>query len=172
MNSNLNNMNFLRKIGVVAIIVFYSHNTFGQTMTSAYYEYDAECLGVELDGSQTLRIWGVGRNKKDAVEQAKKNAVRVVLFKGIHSGLSGCNTNPVVFEVNAEEKYEDYFNVFFMDGGEYLKYVSMKDERRINLFKKDKEKEKSRHFVKYGITVRVLRSELKKRLTDDNILHD
>ena len=160
-------MNFFRKIGVVAIIVFYSHNTFGQTMTSAYYEYDAECLGVELDGSQTLRIWGVGRNKKDAVEQAKKNAVRVVLFKGIHSGLSGCNTNPVVFEVNAEEKYEDYFNVFFMDGGEYLKYVSMKDERRINLFKKDKEKEKSQHFVKYGITVRVLRSELKKRLTDD-----
>ena len=38
------------------------------------------------------------------------------------------------------------------------------------IFKKDKEKEKSQHFVKYGITVRVLRSELKKRLTDDNIL--
>lgn len=57
-----------------------------------------------------------------------------------------------------------------MDGGEYLKYVSMKDEKRITIFKKDKEKEKSQHFVKYGITVRVLRSELKKRLTDDNIL--
>lgn len=134
-------------------------------------EYEVECLGVELDGSQTLRIWGVGHNKKDAVEQAKKNAVRTVLFKGIHDGLSGCNTKPVVFEVNAEEKYEDYFNVFFMDGGEYLKYVSMKDEKRINIFKKDKEKEKCRHFVKYGITVRVSRSELKKRLIDDNILH-
>lgn len=75
-----------------------------------------------------------------------------------------------MFEVNAEEKYEDYFNVFFMDGGEYLKYVSMKDEKRKNIFKKDKEKEKSRHFVKCGITVRVLRSELKKRLANDNIL--
>lgn len=163
-------MIFFRKMGIVATMIFCSHNILGQTTTSAYYEYDAECLGVELDGSQTLRTWGVGRNKKDAVEQAKKNAVRVVLFKGIHGGLSGCNTKPVVFEVNAEEKYEDYFNVFFMDGGEYLKYVSMKDEKRINIFKKDKEKEKSQHFVKYGITVRVLRSELKKRLTDDNIL--
>lgn len=144
--------------------------TNAQTTTGAYFEYEPECLGVELDGSQTLRVWGVGRNKKDAVEQAKKDAVRAVVFKGIRGGLSGCNTKPVIFEVNAEEKYEDYFNVFFMDNGEYLKYVSMKDEKRVNLFKKDKEKEKSKHFVKYAITVRVLRSELKKRLEDDNIL--
>lgn len=144
--------------------------TNAQTTTGAYYEYEPECLGVELDGSQTLRVWGVGRNKKDAVEQAKKDAVRAVVFKGIHGGLSGCNTKPVIFEVNAEEKYEDYFNVFFMDNGEYLQYVSMKDEKRVNLFKKDKEKEKSKHFVKYAITVRVLRSELKKRFEDDNIL--
>lgn len=144
--------------------------TKAQTTTGAYFEYEPECLGVELDGSQTLRVWGVGRNKKDAVEQAKKDAVRAVVFKGIRGGLSGCNTKPVIFEVNAEEKYEDYFNVFFMDNGEYLKYVSMKDEKRVNLFKKDKEKEKSKHFVKYAITVRVLRSELKKRFEDDNIL--
>lgn len=144
--------------------------TNAQTTTGAYFEYEPECLGVELDGSQTLRVWGVGRNKKDAVEQAKKDAVRAVVFKGIRGGLSGCNTKPVIFEVNAEEKYEDYFNVFFMDNGEYLKYVSMKDEKRVNIFKKDKEKEKSKHFVKYAITVRVLRSELKKRFEDDNIL--
>lgn len=141
-----------------------------QTTTSAYQIYDPECLGVELDGSQTLRVWGVGRNKKDAVEQAKKNAVKAVVFSGIRNGISGCNTRPVLMEVNAEEKYEDYFNVFFMDGGEYLKYISMKDEKRVNLFKKDKDKEKSQHFVKYGITVRVLRSELKKRFENDNII--
>lgn len=147
-----------------------SHTLWAQTSTSAYYEYEVECLGVELDGSQTLRAWGVGRNKSDAVEQAKKNAVRAVLFKGIRRGLAGCNTKPLIFEVNAEEKYEDYFNVFFLDGGEYSNYVSMKDEKRVSLFKKDKEKEKSKHFVKYGVTVRVLRADLKKRLEGDNVL--
>lgn len=141
-----------------------------QTKTGAYHEYEPECLGVELDGSQTLRVWGNGKNKNDAVEQAKKNAIRAVVFKGIRNGLSGCNIQPVIFEVNAEEKYEDYFNAFFKDNGEYLKYVTMEDEKRDNIFKKDKEKEKSRHFVKYGITVRVLRSELKKRFENDNIL--
>lgn len=163
-------MRIYAKSWLAAMIASCCASVFSQTSASAYTDYGVECLGVELDGSQTLRCWGVGRNKKDAVEQAKKNAVRTVLFKGVRGGLSGCNTRPVVTEVNAEEKYEDYFNVFFMDGGEYAKYVSMKDEKRMNLFKKDKEKEKSRHFVKYGITVRVLRAELKKRLEGDNLL--
>lgn len=163
-------MKIYKKLFAVVFAVLMTGGVTAQTSTSAYYDYEVECLGVELDGSQTVRSWGIGRNKKDAVEQAKKNAVRAILFRGIQDGQSGCNTKPVVFEVNAEEKYEDYFNVFFMDGGEFTKYISMKDEKRVNWFKKDKDKEKNKHFVKYGITVRVQRSELKKRLEDDNIL--
>ncbi|MBQ6747580.1 MAG: hypothetical protein IJR07_11140 [Bacteroidaceae bacterium] len=163
-------MRLFRYLMLTHLLMLLSHTLWAQTSTSAYYEYEVECLGVELDGSQTLRAWGVGRNKSDAVEQAKKNAVRAVLFKGIRRGLAGCNTKPLIFEVNAEEKYEDYFNVFFLDGGEYSNYVSMKDEKRVSLFKKDKEKEKSKHFVKYGVTVRVLRADLKKRLEGDNVL--
>ena len=47
------------------------------------YAKSSECLGVELDGSQTIKSWGMGTRKIDAIEQAKKNAVRDVLFKGI-----------------------------------------------------------------------------------------
>lgn len=151
------------------MVVAFCQLVMAQSSTYAYYEYASECLGVELDGSQTLRVWGIGRNKNDAVEQAKKNAVRAVIFKGIHDGQAGCNTKPLVFEANAEEKYEDYFNAFFADNGEYSKYVSMEDEKR-TFFKKDKEKQKSQHFVKYGITVRVLRQELKRKLETDNII--
>lgn len=163
-------MKIFDKILIAVFFMLPAINVCGQTSTSAYNKYKVECLGMELDGSQTLRSWGIGKNKKDAVEQAKKEAVHAVVFKGIHDGISGCNTKPIIFEVNAEEKYEDYFNAFFKDGGEYQKYVSMEDEKKDGLFKKDKEKEKSKHFVKYGITVRVLRSELKQRLETDNIL--
>ncbi len=163
-------MDTFGKLLIAALLMIPAKRICGQTNTAAYNTYKVECLGVELDGSQTLRAWGIGKNKKDAVEQAKKEAVRTVIFKGIHEGVSGCNTKPIIFEVNAEEKYEDYFNAFFKDGSEYLKYVSMEDEKKDGLFKKDKEKEKNQHFVKYGITVRVLRSELKQRLETDNIL--
>lgn len=126
---------------------------------------DVECLGVEMDGSQTLRAMGTGRKKSDAVEQAKKNAVNAVLFTGINAGLNMCDVRPLVSEVNARDKYEDYFNAFFKDGGEYLKYVSMKDKK---FFSNSKKKDKIG--ATYRITVRVLRSQLKLKLREDGIL--
>ncbi len=135
------------------------------TSTASFVSYETECLGVEQDGSQTLRAWGEGRNKADAVEQANKNAVRDVIFKGIRAGKADCNMRPLVTEVNAQEKYEDYFNRFFMDNGEYRKYVSSEDEKNHS-----KESQKNLVGAKYGVTVRVLRAELKARLKNDGIL--
>lgn len=132
------------------------------------YSQPIECLGVELDGSQTLKSWGTGNNKADAVEQAEKNAVNEVLFKGVLNGKAECNTKPVVFEVNAREKHEAYFNKFFADGGAYKNFISLKDEPRFLLKKKDRKvgvKE-----VQFGVVVRVLRAELKNKMIADKIL--
>lgn len=136
-----------------------------QTTTSSYYTYKTECLGVELDGSQTLRAWGSGKNKKDAIEQAKKNAIRDILFKGIHAGQSDCSVKPLLTEVNAEEKYEDYFNTFFRENGMYKNFVSGEENS-----KNTRMQETNKNQVKYGIVIRIFRSELKKRLQTDGIL--
>lgn len=129
-----------------------------------YYSYETECLGVELDGSQTLRAWGRGKNKKDAIEQAEKNALNDVLFKGIRKGKSECSMIPLVVKVNARENHEKYFNNFFHKNRTYSKYISYKDGSF-------KEKHSSDTEVVYGITVRVLRSKLKKRLIKDDIIN-
>lgn len=136
-----------------------------KTNHHAYYTYATHCLGVELDGSQTLLAWGEGKNKADAEEQAKKNAVRDVLFKGINAGKSDCTKVPLVNTPNAQRKYEDYFNAFFADGGDYLSYVTMADQKKFG-----KNKERYQYGEKRSVIVRVLRSELKKRLQDDGIL--
>lgn len=129
------------------------------------YSFETECLGTELDGSQTLQVWGKGRNRADAVEQARKNAVRDVLFKGIRAGSGECNVRPLLTEVNAQEKYESYFNAFFKDRGPYRKFVNMKDTKTNSAVRAD-----DRTQTLYGITVRVLRSELKQQLINDGIL--
>lgn len=123
------------------------------------------CLGVELDGSQTLRVLGYGRNRADAREQAMKDAVWAVIFDGIRDGVEGCNMRPLITEVNAKEKYEDYFNAFFKDGGEYSKYVNLKDTRKLS-----GDRKWGRTGFSFDRTVRVLRSELKTRLKQDNII--
>ena len=131
----------------------------------AFMTFETECLGVEHDGSQTLRAWGKGKNKADAIEQACKNAVRDVIFKGISAGSGECNKRPMITEVNAQEKYEHYFNVFFKDGGAYKNYLSKEDEKKSS-------KIKAKHSTQenYGVVVRVKRAELRQRLIDDNIL--
>lgn len=130
-----------------------------------YARSSVKCMGVELDGSQTLRVQGYGRNRADAKEQAMKNAVWTVIFKGVREGAQGCNTRPLVTEVNAQERYEDYFNIFFADDGEYKKYVSLKDTK-----KRSGGRSKDKLGYAYDLTIRVLRPQLKARLIEDNVI--
>ncbi len=136
-----------------------------QSEAQVYSKTSISCLGTELDGSQTLRVTGYGRNRADAKEQAKKNAVWAVIFDGIREGAKGCNTRPLITEVNAKERYEEYFNLFFADGGDYKEYVSLSDTK-----KRSGGKKKDKLGYSYDLTVRVLRAELKARLKADNII--
>lgn len=139
-----------------------------QKKIAGNYSYKTECLGVEMDGSQTVKVWGNGRNRWDAIEQAKKNAVKDVLFNGIYEGKQDCEKRPVVAEVNAQQKYETYFNKFFADDGEYKNFVSLKDERIGQKISRDRKG--SRQSVTHGVVVRVLRAELKQKMIEDGIL--
>jgi hypothetical protein len=132
---------------------------------AVYYTYKTQCMSVELDGSQTLMSWGNGKDKADAVEQAKKNAVNDVLFNGILEGKSECQLKPLVPEVNARDKYDDYFNKFFADGGPYTAYMNLLDEKSHS-----REKKAGKQSCTYSATVRVLRPQLKERLIADGIL--
>lgn len=127
--------------------------------------FEVECMGSDLDGTQTLRSWGTGKNKPQAMETAKKNAVRTVIFKGISAGVGECDTKPLIFEVNAQEKYRSYFNHFFADGGVYKKFTSMVDEKR-----NSRVKSSNNSIETWGVVVRVDREALRQQLIDDGII--
>jgi hypothetical protein len=158
----------MKKTFITLLLFTFVFSVSAQKKTAGNYIYKTECLGVELDGSQTLKAWGNGRNRLDAVEQAKKNALRDVIFNGIREGKQECNQKPLIFEVNAQEKYEDYFNLFFTDGGEYKNYISLRDERIWD--KVNRDRKKNAESVTNGLVIRVLRSELKEKLIADNII--
>lgn len=135
--------------------------------TGAHYSYEVSCLGTEMDGSITVESYGTGRNYLDATEQAKKNAVHAVIFKGIKVGVGDCNKNPLLFSAHAERKHEDYFAAFFADGGPYAEFVSMKDERIVNKIKRNAKK--SKQMQQRMVVIRIDRLALKKKLESDNI---
>jgi len=136
-------------------------------VTSANYDFNVRCQGKEMDGSLTLESFGKGRNYSDALEQAKKNAVYAVIFSGIKEGGGGCETDPLLLSSSPQTVHEVYFAEFFKDDGEYLNYVSLKDERILTKVKRQAIKSKTmqqRHVV-----VRVERLKLKTKLKQDNI---
>lgn len=125
------------------------------------------CLNVELDGSITVAVSGEGRNMDDAKAQARKNAVYNVIFKGVKTqDANSVIARPLIFEVNAAEKYASFMNRFFMDGGEYTRFVSMED-RRLGSGKRQKKGKQ----VSWTITVRVLRPQLEQYLIDNGIIN-
>lgn len=133
---------------------------------SMAYDYPAEVIGVELDGSVTMQVWGTGRNRTDAIEQAHKDAVHTVLFKGVTAdGMRASLTRALVLENNAEVKYRMFFNEFFSDRGDYTKFVSREDTRGGT-----NTRQRTDNQVRYGVVVRVLRSELEQYLIDEGIL--
>lgn len=154
-------------VAVVSVLSFSCGNP--QKSMSGAYTYETECMGVEGDGSQTLKAWGNGRNREDAIEQAKKTGVRDVLFSGIRKGRTECNMKPVLFEVNIREKKEDYFNAFFADGGPYAEFITGEDGSDLH-FSVVQGRKKSGDQVTYGVTIRVQRAKLKERMIQDGIM--
>lgn len=138
----------------------------GQQKSQAYYDHKSKLIATEMDGTYTIRAWGRARNAVDAYVQARKQAVSDVLFNGVEAATSNLiNLKPLLLEVNAKEKYEDYFARFFVDGGEFEKYASMKERRVMS----------SRYArtdtqTVVQVTVCVDRLALKNKLIEDGIL--
>lgn len=154
--------------GMLAITVAFTSCGDPQRNVAGNYNYETECFGVEGDGSQTVKGWGSGRNREDAVEQAKKNGLADVLFKGIRSN-KGCNSKPILFDSNIREKKEDYFNAFFADGGPYMEFITGEDGSDLH-FSVVKGRGKAGDQVTYGVIIRVQRAKLKAKMIQDGIL--
>lgn len=132
--------------------------------TYAYSSFKTQCMGSDLDGSMLVRAWGKGVNKAEAIEQARKNALRDVIFNGITDGSADCNKKPIIMEVNADEKYEYYFNQFFAEGGAYQKYAVAHEKKTSRIAAK------ATSLEQWGVVVSIDRASLRQRLIDDQII--
>jgi len=129
------------------------------------YIYKSECAGITNDGKQMIKAWGNGLNKKEAIEDAKKTALKDILFNGIYNGFTTCSKIPILTEINAAEKHKAYFDKFFSPGGRYKSFVKEREKGKI--YKADKKK--SRFGKVYGVFLIVESSELEEELTKKDI---
>lgn len=126
--------------------------------------YEVECMGTGMDGTQLIKVWGFGVKPEKAVYQARKNAVQAVMFKGINGGKPGCMTKPLVTQPGAREMHTEFFNTFFTDGGRYLSFISQANDGSVDRIKM------SNNQYKVGVVVSVRHAALREELEAAGII--
>lgn len=90
------------------------------------WRYEVECVGVGQQGTSLVKIWSYSKKPKVALEQAKKNAVHAITFKGLAAGSNGCmSQRALVRDPGVEDQKEQFFDEFFSDGGKFEKFVTI-----------------------------------------------
>lgn len=132
------------------------------------WRYDIECEGIAKQGAKLVKVWSYSKNPKHAIASAMRNAVHGVIFKGFAGGGQSCTSSqPLVKDPSVEEEYKEFFNEFFAEGGEYLKYVSAATDGSIA--PGDRLKVSKREY-KIAAVVTVMSDQLRKRLEKENIV--
>lgn len=158
----------MQKVTTLFIALIVHICSYGQGNYGGNYTFEIECLESELDGSITVKSWGNGKNFADAKDQAQKNAVNAVLFKGISDGKPGCPLSPLISDPRVREQKKEYFANFFRDDKGYAQYVSTKDEQKKGRRKKNKKE--AIESVTHGFVMRIDVLGLEKKLKADGII--
>ena len=128
------------------------------------FRYDIEYCKAS-DGFILVKVWSYSKNAKLALEQARKNAVHGVIFRGFVSTNHDDTSIPALAKDPAiEATHADFFETFFDDEtGSYMRYAPSIIESSTQVVKFGKE-------YKAGVVVTVNRSMLRKHLEEAGII--
>ena len=128
------------------------------------FRYEIECAGTGTNGTYLVKVWSFSKKPAIAAEQSKKNAVHGVIFKGFTSPIAGCKAQkPMATNPTVEQEQADFFNKFFSNGGDYMKYVSASSIGSQESIKVGKE-------YKVGVIISVSKDQLRKDLEAAGII--
>jgi hypothetical protein len=124
------------------------------------WRYEIEGVGEGKEGTYLIKVWTYSKKSNVAIEQAKKNAVHGIIFKG-YTGVGRISSQPpLVSDPGAEFEKADFFDPFFSENGGYMKYINVTGDGSVapeDVLKVNKE-------YKIGVIVSVKKDMLKKDL--------
>ena len=130
------------------------------------WRYEIEVVQTGTQGTYLIKVWSYSKKPDVAIEQAKKNAVHGIIFKGFTGTQSVPGQKALTSNVNLEEEKADFFKPFFADGGKYMKFVSMSTDGAVAA----EDRMKIGKEYKMGVIVSVNVSALRKDLEAASII--
>lgn len=144
----------------------YTPPTAEQRLNSIVGAYDVETVGIGKDGTYLIRVTDNFSTTDEEVyiDGLKKDAVHCVIFKGIPAGKGSLKQPALRTEDTKIEGTEEALIDFFKQG-QYLQFVGsiVNSSKSITRVKSTKD-------FKISLTVSVNKDELRKYLTENNMI--
>lgn len=123
----------LTLIITLLFLLLASEEMFGQSRRNRkenvdVWKYEIEGVQTGVQGTYLIKVWSYSTNANLAVEQAKKNAVHGIIFRGFAGTGRVPGQRALASNTNLEEEKQDFFRLFFAEGGKYLKFVSLTND--------------------------------------------
>jgi hypothetical protein len=130
------------------------------------WRYEIEPVQTGVSGTYLIKVWSYSKKPDVAIEQAKKNAVHGIIFRGFSGtdrvpGQSALSNNP-----NLLDEKTDFFDDFFADGGKYLKFVSLTNDGAVAA----EDRMKVGKEYKVGVLISIRKEELRRDLENAGII--
>jgi hypothetical protein len=123
------------------------------------YSGEVNFLYKEAQGTIGVKAVGYGNNQETAVEDAQKNAFKILLFKGIPG--TELNIPLIQNESEATSKFSSYFKKFFDDG--FYKTYIMSSSESSNLIK-------MKGYKKISVDIKINYNSLRKDLENNQLI--
>jgi hypothetical protein len=130
------------------------------------WRYEIEVVQTGTQGTYLIKAWSYSKKPDVAIEQAKKNAIHGIIFRGFTGTSTVPGQKALTNNVNLEEEKADFFNPFFAEGGKYMKFVSTSGDGAVAA----EDRMKVGKEYKVGVVVSVNVSALRKDLEDAGII--
>jgi|LauGreDrversion4_2_1035121.scaffolds.fasta_scaffold644421_2 hypothetical protein len=93
------------------------------------WNYEIEGISKSRDiGTYVVKVWCYTKKPKIDYNIAKKNAIHGLIFRGYVKNGNLPALPPISNVPGLEQTQKDFFEQFFRDGGDYLKYVALSNE--------------------------------------------
>ena len=126
------------------------------------WRYEIEPVAVGKQGTYLIKVWSYSRNGKLVLEEAKKNAVHCIIFKGFDGNRYVPGQKPLAPNPELEFKHEKYFQGFFSSKGNYQRFVSVAGDGTIAPGDRRKIGREYKIGIIVSVNVHLLRRELEE----------
>lgn len=132
------------------------------------WRYEIEAVATGIQGTYQIKVWSYSKHPETAIEQAKKNAIHGIIFKGFPTKDRVQGQKPLSRDVNLYDDNKKFFEDFFKTGsGDYMKFVTLANNGQIAPGDRIKISKKE---YKIGVVVTVNVAELRKYLEAKGII--